>query len=131
MPISEIHILPTESTPEIFLDPEGIIKIKGRGLMVNKIEELKQIMNWIDEYIRNPADKTNVIIAFEYLNSFSTAILVSILIKLSKVNNQMKKLTVHWYFEDGDDDILERGEYISSVYNLSIDFFMTDNITGC
>jgi hypothetical protein len=43
------------------------------------------------------------------------AILVSILRKLSQVNQQRKKFTIRWYFEDGDDDILERGEYISSA----------------
>jgi hypothetical protein len=131
MILDEVHILPTDSTPEVLLNPEGIIKIKGRGLIINKFEVLDQIMNWINEYISNPADITNVIVAFEYLNSFSTAILVSILNKLSQINQQTKKLTIRWYFEDGDDDILERGEYISSAYNLSIDFFMTDDIAGC
>jgi hypothetical protein len=128
---SEVHILPTENTPEFLLNPEGIIKIKGRGLIVNEIEVSEQIMNWIDEYICNPANTTDVIIAFEYLNSFSTVFLVSILRKLSQVIKQKKKLTIRWYFEDGDDDILERGEYISSAYNLPIDFFMTDDIASC
>ena len=131
MILDEVHILPTDSTPEVFLNPKGIIKIKGRGLIINKFEILDQIMNWINEYISNPADITNVIVAFEYLNSFSTSILVSILNKLSQINQQTKKLTIRWYFEDGDDDILERGEYISSAYNLPIDFFMTDDIAGC
>jgi hypothetical protein len=131
MILDEVHILPTDSTPEVLLNPEGIIKIKGRGLIINKFEVLDQIMNWINEYISNPADITNVIVAFEYLNSFSTSILVSILNKLSQINQQTKKLTIRWYFEDGDDDILERGEYISSAYNLPIDFFMTDDIAGC
>ena len=131
MILDEVHILPTDSTPEVFLNPKGIIKIKGRGLIINKFEVLDQIMNWIKEYINNPADITNVIVAFEYLNSFSTSILVSILNKLSQINQQTKKLTIRWYFEDGDDDILERGEYISSAYNLPIDFFMTDDIAGC
>jgi hypothetical protein len=129
MLISEIHILPTDNTPEFLLNPEGIIKIKGRGLIINKTEVLEQIMNWIDEYISNPADTTDVIIAFEYLNSFSTVILVSILRKLLQFNRQTKKLTIHWYFEDGDDDILERGEYISSAYNIPIEFIMVDDIT--
>jgi hypothetical protein len=131
MILDEVHILPTDNTPEVLLNPKGIIKIKGRGLIINKFEVLDQIMNWINEYISNPADITNVIVAFEYLNSFSTAILVSILNKLSQVNQKTKKLTIHWYFEDGDDDILERGEYISSAYNLPIDFFMTDDIADC
>jgi hypothetical protein len=35
MIIEEVHILPTDNTPEILLNPDGIIKIKGRALTVN------------------------------------------------------------------------------------------------
>ena len=36
MILEEFHILPTENSPEVILNPEGIIKIKGRGMVVNK-----------------------------------------------------------------------------------------------
>jgi len=129
MILDELHILPTDNTPEVLLKPEGIIKITGRGLIAEKIEVFGQILNWIDEYINNPADKTDVIIAFEYLNSFSTVFLVTVLRKLIQINHSRKILKIYWYFEDGDDDILERGEYISSAYNIPIEFIMTDDIT--
>jgi hypothetical protein len=35
MILDEVHILPTDNTPEVLLNPEGIIKIKGRALTVN------------------------------------------------------------------------------------------------
>ena len=91
MTLGELHILPTENTPEFLFRPDGMIRIKGRGLFQNKTEVIEQIMNWIDEYLRNPAEITYVIIAFEYLNSFSTTILVSILRKLSQVILQSGK----------------------------------------
>ena len=90
-----------------------------------------EMKNWIDEYLSNPAEITYVFIAFEYLNSFSTTILVSILKKISQVILQLKKLVIKWYYEEGDEDILERGEYISSNYNIPIEFIMTNNIAGC
>jgi len=131
MMTDEIHILPTDKTPEILLNPNGIIKIKGRGLMVNETEVPKQIMNWIDAYLSNPAEITNIIIAFEYLNSFSTIIVVSILKKLSQVTQQTKKFVIQWYYEHDDYDILERGEYISLTFDIPIKFVMTNNIADC
>jgi hypothetical protein len=128
MVINEIHILATDKTPEFILNPEGIIKIRGRGLFGSKTEVSKEIKNWIDAYLRNPAETTYVIIAFEYLNSFSTTILVSILKKLLRVTLQTKKLIIQWYYEEGDEDILERGEYISSSFDLPIEFIQTNNI---
>jgi hypothetical protein len=104
MMIDEIHILPTDKTPEVLLKPEGIIKIKGRGLMVNETEVPKQVMNWIDVYLRNPAEITNIIIAFEYLNSFSTLLVVSILKKLLQVTLQKQKLVmmIMIYWREGN-----------------------------
>jgi len=127
----EIHILPTDNTPEFNFSSEGMIKIRGRGLFQNKTEVIEQIMNWIDEYLRNPAEITYVILAFEYLNSFSTTILVSILRKLSQVILQSGKLVIKWYYEEDDEDILERGEYISSTFDIPIEFIVTNNFASC
>lgn len=125
--MDEIHILPTKTSPEFLFNPEGIIKIKGRGLFGDKNEVSDQITNCIDEYIKNPAEITYVNIKFEYLNSFSTTILVSLLRKLSQVILQSKKLVIQWFYEEDDDDIFERGEYISESFNIPITFIMIND----
>ena len=124
----ELHILPTDNTPEFLFSPDGMIKIRGRGLFQNKTETIEQIMNWIDEYLSNPAEITYVNISFEYLNSFSTTILVSMLRKISQVLLQSGKLVIQWYYEEDDEDILERGQYISSTFDIPIKFIMTNHI---
>ena len=129
MATGEIHILPTDNTPEFLFRPDGMIKIIGRGLIGNKSEVTEQIGVWIDEYVTKPAEITYVIIAFEYLNSFCTIILVSMLRKLSQVLLQSGKLVIQWYYEEDDEDILERGEYISSSFNIPIVFILTKHIT--
>jgi SiaC family regulatory phosphoprotein len=126
--LGEIHIIPTDNTPEFLFSPDGMIKIRGRGLFVNKTAVTEQIMNWIDEYVTNPAEITYVILAFEYLNSFSTTILVSMLRKISQVLLQSGKLVIQWYYEEDDEDILERGQYISSTFDIPIKFIMTNHI---
>jgi hypothetical protein len=126
--MEEVHILPTEKTPDVLLKPEGIVKIKGRAIDENVTKYPEQIMNWIDDYLVSPVASTEVIIALEYLNSFNTIILTSILRKLALVNQQSKKLVIKWYIENDDEDLLDRGESISSAFDLPIEFIMTDNI---
>jgi hypothetical protein len=131
MQINKLNILSTDSTPGVILDPEGIIKIKGRGMALNNIGVSGQIMDWIDAYINNPAEFTSVSIAFEYLNSYCTTKLVLILNKISQVVLHKKKYLINWYYEDDDYDILERGEYISETLNIPVNFVMTYDIKNC
>jgi hypothetical protein len=78
--------------------------------------------------IYNPAEITYVIIGFEYLNSFSTLILINILKKLSRGIRQSEKLVKRWCYEEDDEDILDRVKYISSIINIPIEFILNNNI---
>ena len=100
-------------------------------MVVNTTLFPKQMLNWLDAYLLNPAKKTTVYLAFEYLNSYSTTILVSTLLRISESVAHNKNLVIHWYYEEGDDDILERGEYIAETFNLSIAFIMVKDIYAC
>lgn len=129
--MEKIHILPTNKTPEILLNPTGQIKIKGRMIDESRSGVPEQLMNWIDGYILNPADSTEVIVALEFLNSFNTLILTSILKKIAQLLQSRKKLAVRWYYEDDDIDIYDRGAYIATVIDVPIEFIMTDNVSDC
>jgi hypothetical protein len=131
MQTTKLHILPTDNTPGIILDPEGIIKIKGKGMALSNIDVSGQIMSWLDDYVIDPAEITYVSIAFEYLNSFCATRLVSILRKISQVVMHHGKYIIHWYYEEDDEDILERGEYISDALNMPVTFIMTYDIKNC
>ena len=131
MKINQLNISSTKDTPEITLKPEGYIRFDGRGLMSHDNEIVEQIMAWIKEYLKNPPEITTIIVAMEYLNSFSSKILVSILQEISLVVQKNKLYFVHWCYEEDDDDILERGEYISETLNIPIDFIRSKNIKNC
>jgi len=128
MKIEAVHILPTNNTPEVMLNPNGIISIKGRAIDESRAKYSEPILEWIDTYLHNPANVTEVSIALEYLNSYNSIILASILRKLIQVNLQSKSLVVKWYIEEDDDDLLERGEYTSTSLKIPIEFIMTDQI---
>jgi hypothetical protein len=124
----EVHILPTKNTPEVLLNPKGIIKIKGRAIHESITGVPEQILKWIDSYLTEPAELTEISITLEFLNSFNTVILTSILKKISQVILSGKNLVIYWYYEEDDVDLFERGEYISSVINIPFKFIITDNI---
>ena len=118
----EKKILSTKSTPEISLNPDGIIKIKGRSMGGNVSEFFKQIEDWVDEYICDPADLTCVNIYLEYLKGLDINIYISLLKKITSISLKNKKYIINWYYEEGDEDILEKGECISSVLDIPFNF---------
>jgi hypothetical protein len=131
MTTPKVHIPPTNTTPEMILNPDGNIKIKGRAIDESRSKMPEPLTNWIDSYLNKPADSTQVKIALEFLNSYNTIILTSILKRIAQVTQQGKRLSIRWYYEEDDVDIFERGEYISSIINFPIEFIATDKIADC
>jgi SiaC family regulatory phosphoprotein len=118
------NIAPTKSTPEVILDPDGSIIIRGRSMVANVIEFSKQIEDWIDKYICNPADLTCVDFYLEYIDTNNFKIYISLLSKIESVKLKNKKYIINWYYDEGDEDIIEKGEYISSVVEVPFNFIM-------
>ena len=123
-----IHIEPTNKTPEVFLNPKGSLKITGRAIDESRNKFSDEILSWIDDYLKSPANLTDVVIALEYLNSYNSIIMATILRQIAQVTQQAKKLNIKWFIDEDDDDLLERGKYISSTFNIPIDFIMTEDI---
>jgi len=118
----ELRIEPGRNTPEIVLNPEGYIRIKGRSIHENAEEFYQPVVEWVKTYIENPAEVTVVDIRIEYFNSPSARTLIRILQKLVYVAVRGKKCVFNWYYEEGDEDILERGEYFSSILSVPFNF---------
>jgi len=120
--MEELRLPGTKSSPEVILNPSGIIKIKGRSISENILDFFKPVEEWIIEYIKTPADITCLDITLEYFNSASAKLLIQLFMKISYVQLKNKKFIINWYYEEGDEDILERGEYFSSVLNIPFNF---------
>jgi len=120
--MEELRLTPTKNTPEVILNPDGIIKIKGRSIHENVADFFIPVETWVTGYILSPADVTCVDLNLEYFNSASAKVFIHLLQKITYVTLRNKKFIFNWYYEEGDDDILERGEYFSSVLDVPFNF---------
>jgi hypothetical protein len=120
--MQETRIQPTKTSPEILMNPNGAIKIRGRSIHENVADFFKPVNNWIVEYIENPAEITCVDLNLEYFNSASAKVFIQLFQKLTYVKLKNKKIIFNWYYEEGDEDILERGEYFSSILDVQFNF---------
>jgi hypothetical protein len=104
------------------LDPNGTIKFKGRSIPEDVSLFYEDILDWIIAFASSPPASTEVHIEMEYLNSGTSKYMLRLLKKLKEVDNDGYDLKISWVYEEGDDDILERGEYYSSILDLDINF---------
>ena len=121
-----IRLESTKKTPMILLDPSGKMRIGGRSIPEDASRFFDGILNWILEYVNDPQDSTVIDIELEYFNSGSAKFVMQILRELSELIHNGKELKVNWYYQEGDDDILERGEYYASILDLEINFIETE-----
>jgi len=59
---------------------------------------------------------------------FLIIILALVLKQISQVILQDKKFVIHWYYEQDDEDIFDRGKYIAESLHLPVGFIVIDDI---
>ena len=105
---------PSKRTPWIILEP-GRIFIMGRSVPENPGELYRPVYDWVTKYRENYLEKTTIELGFEYINSSSTKWIFTIIKELAKLKGLIKDVTVKWYYEKGDEDMIELGIIIRSL----------------
>lgn len=117
----DLHIEQSSNTPKIdFLAEEGILQLEGRSIPENPGDFYKPIMQWAQDYFKEPRKLTTIIIKLEYINSGSSKSLLEFFrfIKEQHVNGH--RCMVKWYSEEDDEAVLDLGEHYQ--YTLKIPF---------
>jgi hypothetical protein len=117
--MEELAIMGTPKTPAVRSDAkQGLLEITGRSNPENTIEVFKPIINWVEEYVQNPGEKTTINIQLEHFNTSSSKSLIGILKRLESLKKEGREVIVNWYYDADDEDILEAGENFESVIEI-------------
>jgi hypothetical protein len=114
-----INIEGSQKTPSIYFDTEkSTLEIRGRSIPENSIEFYKPLVDWLDEYARNPHAKTQVDIHLEYFNTSSSKCILDVFKKLEAIHKAKHDVMINWYYEEDDEDMLEAGEDYESIIRV-------------
>lgn len=121
--MEKIFLEPTKVTPLVNFDPsEGILELKGRSSPENSIQFYAKIIEGLEEYAVSGDGDFVATFAFEYFNTSSSKCLFDVFKRLSKIDAAGKGLTINWYYEEDDDDMMEAGEDYSDLLGLDFNF---------
>ncbi len=109
----------TPKTPTVDFNSEtGVIEIKGRSIPENSIEFYKPLVDWLEDYLANPAALTNVNIQLEYFNTSSSKCILDVFKKLEAIYKSGNEVIINWHYEEDDEDMLEAGEDYQSIIKI-------------
>ncbi|MBL4754651.1 MAG: DUF1987 domain-containing protein [Flavobacteriales bacterium] len=98
----------------------GVLELEGKSIPERTAEFYDPILSWIDEYMMAPQEETTLNIKLEYCNSSSTRYLMDILERFERMYKADKKVTINWYYEEDDEDMLDLGQSYSIPLSIPI-----------
>lgn len=110
-----INLEGTEDTPKILLDKSNkIFEISGRSLPEDSAEFFQPVIDWLDEYGKDPLDETVFDFKLEYFNTASSKLILDVLTCLEDIDG----VRVVWYYYEDDEDMEEAGEEFSELVDV-------------
>lgn len=110
-----------DKSPEIILDPEeGFIRISGISDEEDALATYFPVLQWLDSYVAHPKTRTRVELEFKYYNTASAKSLYEVLKRISKLKQENQKVDVYWFYEQGDENMLNEIENFSDIAHLPI-----------
>lgn len=107
-----IDFTATNTTPAVRYEEDGKLIIKGRSISDNDASFYQPLIDWA---CMLKTDTLVVDIDLEYINSGSSKKLFYLL-KVLDGSSSISKLIVNWYYEEGDEENLVKGQ----VFNESL-----------
>jgi hypothetical protein len=133
--MEEIKIPETEKSPRVLFDPENrIFELEGNSRPENVrefyhpiIDKLKNYFEQIlsgdhlEDYKENPL---KFVYKLEYFNSSSAKFISDILILIGNYVKKGVNVKIYWYFDEGDEDMMEVGEDFSEMIDVPFKMIM-------
>jgi hypothetical protein len=121
--IHKIEIPQTKTTLGIVLDPDKhFFRFEGISYPSNPSTFFQPVIDWVDEYL---SLFNNELISIEiyitYFNTSSSTYLYRIMEQFDAVHKKNKNVTIRWYYDEEEDDVLESWNNLISELDLTFE----------
>ncbi len=118
--MQDLIINQSKTAPAVHFRPNGQLNIDGRSILEDPAKYYQELINWLIEYFKAPADITQLIVKMEYLNSGSSKYMTSVMRILEEQQQKGRKINVEWHYEDDDESVLELGQHFADNLKLNL-----------
>jgi len=119
--MDNISIEPTKKSLEVECSP-GYFKLSGNSILSDPRKFFQPIVEWVEDYIKNPLDKTTVDLKLEYVDTASVQSVFDIMRLFKPLQDRDNEVAVNFYFEFDDPELLELGEIMEGRLGIKFNF---------
>jgi hypothetical protein len=118
--LNNLFIEQTDKTPLVdFNYLSGELILSGKSIPINAPRIFEPLLEWVNDYIKNPRSTTNLRLNLEYFNTASSIWIAKIVKALSGITRPEGVLILHIYFPIEDfDDIDDIKDDLSPVIDV-------------
>jgi len=118
-----LRIQATVKTPEVLFDPTNeVFEIKGKSVPEDAEEFYHEVLQWVEDYVSNPSEKTVFKIDLEYFNISSSKRILFLFYKLNELKEKGKDIKIVWYYNEDDEDMFEVGQDYAFMVKIPFEF---------
>ena len=129
MELKSIYIEGTAKTPSIDFNPlTGELIFAGKSIPENPAKIYEDVLKWVQEYIKNPRQTTNLRLNIEYFNTASVIWVAKIVKALCSMKDPDNTLIIHLYFDIEEFDSMETDD-VKGALGPVIDMVGTPSIS--
>ncbi len=96
----------------------GVCEISGESYLEQVDEFFNPLLNWLREYADTQADSLTFNFKLTYYNTSSSKKILEMLKLFTEFAQRGKKLTINWYYEPSDSDLIEDAEDFMMITGL-------------
>jgi len=119
----------TSKSPYISLE-KGLFQFSGRSMPEDAKRIFKPVIDWLRLYHPGNEHKTTINFNFDYLDTSSSKCVFDILKVLDGYYEKGHEIIINWYYEEGDDDMLDLGIHLKSFVKAPFNFIENEQTIG-
>jgi len=114
-----LRLEPTEDSPLILFDKENnLFEISGKSLPEDVVYFYQPVLDWLEEYRKEPNQRTEFSFKLIYFNTASSKLLLDILMILEEMVEEGKEVLVKWLALKSDEDMQEAGQEYGEMVDI-------------
>ncbi|NBV12615.1 MAG: DUF1987 domain-containing protein [Sphingobacteriia bacterium] len=119
--MEKFYLTGTDISPEISLEQNGNLILKGTSIPENSEEVYRPVLAWLRNYASHPSPITTLEVQLDYFNTSSSKFLLEILRIIKQIQDSNKTVSIKWYYYSDDPDMMESGQDFMDILELNME----------